>query len=115
MSVIDSKHKEKVLSGWHLKKEVTIGQLFTLITILVTGVWWASTIEAKVHELEVYDKNLRNIMKMENKRIEDKTDILLKGMGDRFDRYQADVKDSLNKIERGIENLGEKIDRKADK
>lgn len=34
--------------GWHLKKEVTVGQIITLMTILVSGLWWASTVETRL-------------------------------------------------------------------
>lgn len=34
--------------GWHLKKEVTVGQIVTLMTILISGLWWAATVETRL-------------------------------------------------------------------
>lgn len=95
---------EYKLNGWHLKKEVTIGQLLTTILILVSGLWWASSVETRIEKLN-----------LEDHRIEQKTDIVLKNMNDRFDRYQVTVKDALADIKDGIDRVEDKLDKKADK
>lgn len=90
--------------GWHLRKEVTIGQIFTTIALVVTGLWWAASIE-----------NRQSLTQAEIRRIEEKQDMTARAMNDRFDRYQRSVADALNKIESGIQRISDKLDRKADK
>ena len=92
------------IGGWHLKKEVTIGQIITLITILVSGIWWASSVETRL-----------GTSAAERTRIEQKLDITLEGMTDRFDRYQNQVSESMGRIERNLTQINDKLDKKADK
>lgn len=37
-----------ITSGWHLKKEIAIGNIITLIAVIVSGVWYAGTIETRL-------------------------------------------------------------------
>lgn len=95
---------EYIVSGWHLEKRVTIGQIVTLITILISGLCWASSVETRMVGLS-----------SEDRRIEEKTDIVIRAMGLHFDTYKKDTVRALNRIDRSITKLGDKIDSKADK
>lgn len=93
----ENKHKEKVteyvVSGWHLKKEVTIGQLVTIFVILISGLWWASSVETRfVH------------INGEIKRVEEKAEI-----------QNKTVISLLNRIDRKLNKMDDKLDKKADK
>lgn len=92
------------MNGWHLKKEVTIGQLITIMVILVSGLWWASSIETRIAQLSAEDR-----------RIEEKTEILYNNMNDQMASYQKDTIRALGRIDRSIGKLGDKIDKKVDK
>ena len=102
--IIMSKDDINMGGGWHLKKEVTIGQIVTLLSILITGIWWASAVETRLATLKASDQ-----------RIEEKTEILLSNMNDRFDRYQHDVSKALLEINKGITRLNDKLDEKVDR
>lgn len=93
-----------VVHGWHLKKEVTIGQLVTILVILVSGLWWASSVETRFAQLNAEDK-----------RIEEKTQLVFNHMNSKFDVYQKDIERALGRIDRSIGKLSDKIDKKADK
>lgn len=96
------------MSGWHLKKEVTIGQIVTIMTLGVSLTIWAINLESKV------DKHYATL-KAEDIRIEQKTEIITSGMNDRFDRFQATVATALRDIQNGINRVEDKLDKKADK
>ncbi len=96
------------VNGWHLKKEVTIGQLLTLFTLAISVIFWVNSIESRIDKLS-------NHVMAEDKRIEEKTDLLLQNMSDRFDRYQKTVSDALLEIKGGIDRVEDKLDKKADK
>ena len=81
------------VNGWHLKKEVTIGQLVTILCILVSGLWWASSVETRL--VKVSDEIVR---------VEQKQDLQMKSVMTLFNRIDR----KLNKIE-------DKIEKKADK
>jgi len=99
---------EIVVSGWHLKKEVTIAQVVTIICVSISLVVWAVSIEGRVDQIESH-------FTAEDLRIEQKNDIIVRAMNSRFDRYQADVKDALRDIKGGIDRVEDKLDKKADK
>jgi hypothetical protein len=96
--------EEVIVAGWHLKKEVTIGQLVTLICILVSGLWWASSVETRLNGLH-----------KEDERIEQKADIVIKNINAKFDLYQKDIERALGRIERKQDKIFDKLDEKADK
>lgn len=96
------------VGGWHLKKEVTIGQIITIITILVSGLWWGASVEARISKNKIQSD-------FERLRIEQKLDITFENMTDKFDRYQAQVRESMGRIDRHLEAISQKLDRKADK
>jgi len=96
--------KGDIMSGWHLKKEVTVGQIITLVTLLISGIWWASTVETRLTESAG-----------DRVRIEQKTDIIIDGMTDRYDRQEAMMNSIFTRIERHLERIEEKLDGKADK
>lgn len=97
-------NNEIAFKGWHLRKEVTVGQIVTLLVLLVSGVWWASSVETRFAASEAEDK-----------RIEQKTELYMAGMTDRFDRYQSEVARALSKIDYSINRLSDKIDHKKDR
>lgn len=103
------------MSGWHLKKEVTIGQLVSMGMILISGLWWASSVETRFVDAFSKIEIKESERKAEDARIEEKTEILFNNMGERFDRYQSDVSKALAKIDSSINRLSDKIDKKADK
>jgi len=81
------------LNGWHLKKEVTVGQVVTLMAVIVSGLWWASSVETRIAQLSA-----------EGRRIEQKQDVQNKG-----------IERILGRIESKQDKLIDKIDQKADK
>ena len=81
------------VNGWHLKKEVTIGQLITLVVLLVSGLWWASSVETRLVFLS-----------SEDFRIEQKQDA-----------QNRNIERLLGRIERKQDKLYDKIDNKVDK
>ena len=81
------------VSGWHLKKEVTIGQLITILVILVSGLWWASSVETRL--VRVSDEIIR---------VEQKQDLQMMSITRLF-----------NRIDRKLNKIDDKMDRKADK
>jgi len=81
------------VSGWHLKKEVTIGQLITIIFILVSGLWWASSVETRIERLAAEDKRIEQKQDIQNKNIEK----------------------ILGRIERKQDKIFDKLDAKANK
>lgn len=93
-----------MVHGWHLKKEVTIGQLVTLVVLLISGLWWASSVETRIAQLNAEDR-----------RIEEKTQIIMDSMDSKFDQYQKDIERALGRIDRSIGKLSDKLDEKADK
>jgi len=95
---------EIVMAGWHLKKEVTITQLVTLVALLVSSLWWASSVETRMSHLNG-----------EAKRIEEKSELLFNGMNTRFLAHQNNIEKALGRIDRSIGRLSDKIDAKADK
>ncbi len=82
-----------VVNGWHLKKEVTIGQLLTLITLLISGLWWASSVETRLTHLDAEDIRIEQKNDMQNENIEK----------------------ILGRIERKQDKIFDKLDGKADK
>lgn len=99
---------EITIGGWHLRKEVTIGQILTLLSLLVSGIVWATSMENKVLAVDTR-------LTYEVKALEERSSIVEKNTNDRFDRYQRTVSEALGKIEGGIQRLHEKLDKKADK
>ena len=84
---------EIVLAGWHLKKEVTITQIITLVTLLISTLWWASSVETRL----VY-------LSAEDLRIEQKQD----------QNFQS-IERILGRIERKQDKIFDKLDKKMDK
>jgi len=53
------------MNGWHLKKEVTIGQILTLGCLAVTGIWWASSVETRFMHLDGQIDRVEEAAKLE--------------------------------------------------
>lgn len=119
----DNNQKEECgvfqVHGWHLKKEVTIGQLCTLISLIVAGLWFAFTIDGRVanNTKAIDDKTatINSRIDYEVRLINEKNELQEKNMNDRFDRYQRTVSEALGEIKGGIQRLEDKLDKKADK
>ena len=77
---------EYQLGGWHLRKEITIGQIVTMVTVIIGLITWGTSVESRLLILEKSNKTLEK----------------------RLDRDFANIKKTLYRIE-------DKIDRKADK
>lgn len=101
---LQSQRSEYIVNGWHLKKEVTIGQLVTLLALLISGLWWAGTVESRFTHIS--DQVVR---------IEEKAVITNNHINEKFDQYQREIQRSLGRIDRSIGKLSDKIDKKADK
>lgn len=99
-----SKYGEIVVGGWHVKKEVTIAQIVTLLTIVGWMIIWASDVESRFTSLAAEDR-----------RIEQKADIVSEATGNTFTAYQRQTVSALRRIDRNLTSLGNKIDGKADK
>lgn len=89
----EEKTGEIVLAGWHLKKEITIAQIITLVSLLFSTLWWASSVETRLIHLSGEDK-----------RIEQKQDT-----------NSLNIEKILGRIERKQDKLFDKLDNKADK
>lgn len=104
----ENKSNISTLHGWHLKKEVTIGQIATVVLLLVSGLWWATTVETRMGQLA-----------SEDKRIEQRYELQYQNITDRFDRYQATVTSAMNEIKSeikdGFTRMDIKLDNKQDK
>ncbi len=96
------------MGGWHLRKEVTVGQIVTIIALLISGLWWVAKIDARIDKLSDHTAS-------EDRRIEQKNDLIVKAMNGRFDRYQQTVKEALSDIKDGINRVEDKLDKKQDK
>jgi len=81
------------MTGWHLKKEVTIVQILTLISVVASAIWWAATVETRFV-----------VLAGEDRRIEEKVDL-----------GNLNLERILNRIERKQDKLYDKMDNKADK
>ena len=77
---------EYSVGGWHLRKEITIGQIVTMVTVIVAVITWGTSVESRLLVLEKSNQTLEK----------------------RLDRDFADLKRTLYRIE-------SKIDQKADK
>ena len=96
--------KGEIMSGWHLKKEVTVGQIITLATLLISGVWWASTVETRLAQGDA-----------DRIRIEQNTNIIIGNMTERHDQHQDAMSKIFSRIERQLERIEDKMDKKEDK
>lgn len=81
------------LKGWHLRKEVTVGQIITIITILFSGLWYISTVETRLSLLEREDSVLLS----------------------RIDTTDKGMVRALDQINITLRRIEDKLDRKADK
>jgi len=90
--------------GWHLEKSITVGQIFTIAVILVTGIGYVVNNEKR---LALMKENLRQ--ETEARKVADEN--LQKRLGrmeERTARRFKVIQESLLRIE-------DKLDRKADK
>lgn len=94
----------EIIKGWHLRKEVTVGQILTLLTILIAGVAWANSVEMRLSSSEY-----------ELKRVEQKLNITIGNINDRFDRYQRQIEAAMVRIENKLDLINSKVDSKVDK
>lgn len=84
---------ESTLAGWHLKKEVTIGQILSIVTMLITFVTWAISIETR---LAVQEKTATAIEQ-------------------RIERDGRATEKVLDEIKASLLRIEDKIEKKADK
>lgn len=40
------------MDGWHLKKEIALGNIITLIVVIISGLWWVAGIEKRLSLVE---------------------------------------------------------------
>lgn len=90
--------------GWHLRKEITIGQILTMGMIVVSGLWWATTVETRMGQLT-----------SEDRRIEEKFDIQLKAVSAQFLQAQTNIANTLTEIKYSLQRVNDKLDNKQDK
>ena len=93
MSENEKDYSEIYVAGWHLKKEVAITHLITVASIVVSGLWWASSVETRFVHVDG-----------ELIRIEEKTDMQMRNITLLF-----------NRIDRKLNKIDDKMDNKADK
>jgi hypothetical protein len=94
---------EITLAGWHLRKEVTMGQIFTLASLFISGIWWANSVE-----------NRFVLQAQELIRLEQKNELTLQAQSDRFDRYQASVDSAFKKIDASLMRIEDRMNRERD-
>lgn len=81
------------MNGWHLKKEVTIGHIFTSLTVTGSVLLWVFSLSSRVEVIATEVNHIKgDMVKIEHRTSEN----------------LSEIKGSLIRIE-------EKIDRKADK
>lgn len=85
--------REYIVSGWHLEKKITVGELMTILGLFVAAFWWFSNIETRI-----------NYVNSEIRRVEEKADLQNKS-----------ILGLLNRIDRKLNKMDDKLDRKVDK
>lgn len=73
-------------AGWHLKKEIAIGNIITLVAIIVSGTWYAGTLETRLALVEIAVK-----------------------------QQEVRMDKDVSEIKRLLERIDSKLDKKADK
>lgn len=97
---------ELILAGWHLKKEVNFSHMISVVLVLFSSLMWI---------IETKTNNLEQMLVAEDRRIEEKTNIIMAGMDRRFSSYQMDTNKILGRIERKQDKTFDLLNQKADK
>ena len=79
---------------WHLEKKISVGHILTTMTIAISAVWWASSIEKRV------EKNRQAITYLQERHNE-----LLRRIDANRIEMRVDLKDINKKLDRINERL----------
>lgn len=79
--------------GWHIKKEFTIGHIFTTFSVIFGVLWWSSDIQSQITLLHREDKILH----------------------ESFIQLRDEHRLALNEIKGALIRIEEKLDRKQDR
>lgn len=91
------------MHGWHLRKEITVGQILTMAMIIVSVLWWGATVEKRMGQLA-----------SEDVRIDQKYDLQIQSIEAQFLTYDRNLNINLQQIRNDIRSGFERIDRKLD-
>ena len=78
---------ENPLQGWHLRKEITVGQILSIIAVIIGFGTWMMTIETRIAVIE-----------------NDKV-----ASGDRIDRLEIRVDNDLSEIKTSLRRIEDKL------
>lgn len=79
--------------GWHIKKEITLGHLITTASMVVTALWWASSVETR---LAVMSEREAMLAEANN-------------------RQDEAIKATLETINQRLQRIEDKLDTKVDR
>lgn len=94
----NDKMTNDIFSDWHLRKEITIGQIITMVTVIVSLFAWGSSVEQRI------EVNSREYI-----RIEQKLDLSQAAMVNRMDRTDATISSSLSDIKKSLMRIEDRI------
>lgn len=90
----------KLMDGWHLKKEVHIAHIITVLMVIFSIIWWESNQEVNMAKLVANDNRIEQKVDIQNNNVQK--------MLSRADRDRDKMQDMLKEIYR---LLSEKQDR----
>ena len=90
--------------SWHLRKEITVGQIATMLTVLVALITWGTSVETRITELDGDIARVQEVNEVHHKALENK-----------LKSYRGHVTSSFNKIDQKLTRIEDKLDKKADK
>lgn len=76
-----------LVSDWHLKREISIGHIFTTLTVAISMIIWFKNLENRV---EINDLELKSIEK-------------------RVDRFETQTNEKFNYIARSLDEIKDRL------
>ena len=90
--------------AWHLRKEITVGQIATMITVVVALFTWGTSVETRITQINGDIARVQEVAEVQYEALEHK-----------LKSYRAHVTHSFNKIDQKLTRIEDKLDKKADK
>ena len=90
--------------SWHLRKEITVGQIATMLTVLVALVTWGTSVETRITQING-----------DITRVQEVTEVQYEALENKLKSYRGHVTSSFNKIDKKLTRIEDKLDQKADK
>ena len=104
--MVKNERDEVVVGGFHFKKEVNFSHMISVVLVLFSSLMWI---------IETKTNNLEKQLTAEDKRIEEKTDIVINSIDRRFSAHQINTNKILGRIERKQDKIYDALNTKADK